>query len=643
MPRDFAFPDREARLWTAWRVPPVIASNGALVGVIFRAIARLQPYATPEQAGAEATSRARAAPDMGMAARALFGAAGPIEVSAVRELQALTADVRPAIFVLFAAVALLLMTATANVAGLQLARATTRRREMAVRAAIGAGQRRIVRQLLIENAIVGLCGGAAGLALAAALQRVLPTLLPEGFPRLDAIALNGPALSFALGVSVLASLVCGLLPAWHTRHVNLVETLSEDGIASISGASGSVATRTRATIMAGQVAIACLLLVGAALLTRSFVALVRADRGYDSANVLTARLPLPPGYPAERRAQLLETLVDRLNAVPGVTHAAYSTGLPLVSQGGNIAFNMRSPRHPSEDVEVQATLRLVSPDYFETMRLRLVEGRILSQNDTTATPPAIMVNRTFARQYLVEPSVGIRIPPQGPRAGGVTFADQDADWEVIGVFDDVRQESVNEPPQPEILVSLKQIPPASLRSFDPILIVRTADDPTTYVAALRSIVQTEAPSLALDSVMTMEDRVVTSLAQPRLYAVVLSWFGILALLIACVGLFGILSFSVAQRTREIGVRVALGAQAHDIFALVLRQAVWIVSLGLMLGLAAAFSGVRVLQAFLHGVGPHDTLTFVIVPVVVIAIAAIACVVPARRAASVDPLTALRTG
>src|SRR5580704_17126564 len=330
MPREFAFPDRETRAWTAWSVPPVMAENGMLVGVIFRAMARLRAGTTPAQAAAEATSRARSAPDLGGAARALFGAVGPIDVSAVPELQALTADARPAILVLLAAVALLLVTATANVASLQLARAMTRRREMAVRAAIGAGRRRIVRQLLIENAIVGLCGGAAGLALAAGLQQVLPLLLPAGFPRLDAVALDMRVLLFALAVSILASVACGLLPAWHTRRVNLVETLSQDGVAPIGGAMRSPMARTRALIMAGQVAIACLLLVGAALLMRSFVSLVRADRGYDPVNVLTARLPFPPDYPAERRSQQLDALLERLRVVPGVTHAAYGTALPFL-------------------------------------------------------------------------------------------------------------------------------------------------------------------------------------------------------------------------------------------------------------------------------------------------------------------------
>jgi predicted lysophospholipase L1 biosynthesis ABC-type transport system permease subunit len=206
-----------------------------------------------------------------------------------------------------------------------------------------------------------------------------------------------------------------------------------------------------------------------------------------------------------------------------------------------------------------------------------------------------------------------------------------------------RQDSLQAPLQPEIFVSLKQILPSSVRNFDPILVVRTTADPTKYVSALRSLVHEQAPMLAPDSVMTMEDRMMTSLAKPRLYAVVLGWFGMFALLVAAVGLFGVLSFSVAQRTREIGVRSALGAQAHDIVALVLHQALWIVSIGVLVGLGAAVAAVRLLSSFLYGISPHDALTFVGVPIVIVAIAAVSCLVPARRAARVDPLTALRAG
>jgi putative ABC transport system permease protein len=325
-----------------------------------------------------------------------------------------------------------------------------------------------------------------------------------------------------------------------------------------------------------------------------------------------------------------------------VTHAAYSTALPFVSNGGFAAFNMRSPRNPDVEIDVQATQRIVSPGYFSAMRLRLRAGRTLSDLDTPTTSPVVVVNRSFARQYLGDQPVGEHIPQHGTRAG-IRFYDEHAGWEVVGVVDDMRQDSVDAPLQPEIFASFKQIAPNGMRNFDPILVVRTAADPTAYVSVLRGLVHEQAPALVLDSVMTMEDRVMTSLARPRLYAVVLVGVGAFALLIAGVGVFGVLSFSVAQRTREIGVRSALGAQRHDIVALVLRQALWIVGAGVAIGVAVALAGVRLLSTFLYGISPHDALTFVAVPIVVVAVAGVACLVPASRAAKVDPLAALRAG
>jgi predicted permease len=393
--------------------------------------------------------------------------------------------------------------------------------------------------------------------------------------------------------------------------------------------------------MAGQMAVACVLLIGAGLLVRSFASLIQADRGYDPVNVLTARLPLPPDYPAERRGQLLDTFVERLKAVPGVTHAAYSTALPFVSLGGFTAFNMPSPRDPAVEVNVQAAQRMVSPDYFAAMRLRLVAGRTLAPSDTAATTPAIVVNQSFAKQFLGEHPVGTRLPKRGASAGGLRFAN-DAEWEVVGVVDDMRQDSVQAPLQPEVFALLQQLAPGAVRNFDPILVIRTASDPVAYVARLREIIRAAAPDIAVDSVMTMQDRVMASLATTRLYALAVAAFASFAALIAGVGLFGVMSFSVAQRTRELGIRSALGAGARDIVRHVLGQALWTAGLGITVGLAAAAAGVRLLSSFLYGVAQHDPATFAVVPSIMLLVAVAACLVPARRAASVDPLIALKS-
>jgi putative ABC transport system permease protein len=485
-----------------------------------------------------------------------------------------------------------------------------------------------------------MAGGVAGLGLAAALLQILPSVLPVDFPRLDAVAIDLRVLSFAVALSLATSATCGMIPAWHLRSLNMVEALAEDGVAPVGGTLRSSTARTRVLIMAGQLAGACVLLIGASLLTRSFVALMRADRGYDPVNVLTARLPLPNGFEPERRIQLLDTVIDRLRVVPGVTHAAFSTALPFVSNGGFVAFTMRSPRNPGVEMDVQATQRIVSPEYFAAMRLRLVAGRTLSAADTSASPPAIVVNHSFAKKYLGDQPIGTRIPQRGGRAG-VRFRDDRTDWEVVGVVDDMRQDSVDAALQPEIFASFTQIAPAGIRNFDPILVLRTAADPASYVPTLRALVREAAPAVALDSVMTMEDRVMTSLARPRLYVVVLVGFAAFALLIAGVGLFGVLSYSVALRTREIGVRTALGAQARDIVWLVLRQAAVIAVVGIAVGLWTSFAASRYLSTFLYGVDPHDAFSFGAVSLVLVVVTIAACIVPARRAAKVDPLQALR--
>ncbi len=641
MPSDFAFPTRDARAWTAWAVPGLRGQGGVITGSIFSAMARLRPGATLAQAAEEATARARAAPSAGMVGMALFGANGPIDVSVAVARDALIADVKPAIVVLLLAVLLLLATATANVASLQLARTTTRRRELATRAAIGAGRARLTRQLLVESALLGLAGGIAGFGVALAGHRALPSILPADFPRLDDVVMDARVMLSAGALAMVTTIVCGLLPALQAMRVNLAETLADGGGAASGIGLRSRTSRIRASIMIGQIAIACVMLVSAMLLGRSFIALLHVDRGYDPVNLLTTQIPLPQSYPVEKRLRLVESLVERLQALPGVTHAAAANSLPFLSMGGFSAFNMPSLKTPGMQVEVQALQRIVTPSYFDALRIRVVSGRALTAQDTATTRPVVVVNRSFAAAYLGEPAVGAHIP--APRGGaGFRLLDQGGSWEVVGVVDDVRQDNVDAPRQPEIFGSFRQTQLASLRPVNPVLVVRTASDPAAFAPALRRIVKDAEPTVALDSVMTMEDRVLTNLAKPRLYAVVLVAFGACAIVIAGVGLFGVLAYSVAQREREIGVRSALGARPADIVLLVVRQAGAIAAVATTLGLWLAYGAARSLSGFLFGVGPYDPVSFVVVGAVVIAVSAVACVVPARRAARVDPLRVLRS-
>jgi putative ABC transport system permease protein len=632
MPRGFAFPDAETRAWLPMPIGSVI-DQGVQRITIFGALARLKSGVSPQQAAAEATARARTAPDPGFAAVGMFGSNAPpdIEVTAARD--AMTADVRPAIVLLLAAVALLLATATANVGSLQLARATTRRREIAVRSAIGAGGARIVRQLIVESALVGLAGGAAGVALAIALHRALPSLLPADFPRTGDIAVNAPVLVFALVVSLVTSVACGLLPAIPATRLDLAGVLAEDGAASTGGAWQSRSGRLRTIIMASQIAVACLLLVGAVLLSRSFVALMHADRGYDPANILTARLDLPRRYDGARRVAFADSVVERLRATAGVVHVAAANTLPFLTIGNMTAFSMPSPTDPAIKQQVSALTRLVGPEYFQTLRLRLRQGRLLTDADTLTTRPVIVVNRTFADRYLGPAPLGARVP--------MTFGDGRPDCDVVGIVDDMRQASVTDGRTAEMFVSYRQLP-NRLVNGSLILVVRTADDPAAHVSMLRAAVREQDSTVVADSIMTLEERVMTSLAKPRLYAVLLTGFAMAALAIAGVGLFGVLSYGVAQRSREIGVRTALGAQPRDIVVLVLKHAAAVAIAGVAIGLWASFALTKYVAAFLYGVTAHDAVSFVVVAGLLIVVAAIACVVPARRAARIDPMIVLRS-
>ena len=638
MPDGFAFPDRDTEAWLPLGVARVEAGDKTIRAMIFNAVARLRPGVSPQQAASEATSRGRAAPTLAAAAVALFGSSGEIAVTAVPARDALTADVRPALFVLLAAVGLLFSTALASVLVLQGSRTISRRREMAVRMAIGARSGHLLRQWLAESAALGICGGIAGLLFAAGLHRVLPALLPPDFPRVDEVHLDSQVAMFAGALTLLAVVVCGVWPALQLRDENLVQSLAADGMGQ-GPAGGARSTRMRIAMMVAQVAIAAVLLVGTGLLARSFSTLLAADRGFDPRNVLTAHITMKPRAFASQAAGV-ERAQQRLEALPGVAHAGFGNALPFVTSGGFRGFTIPSPRDPSAKVQVQTLVRTVSPEYFEAMRLRVIAGRALNHRDTLSSRPVVVVNRTFASQYLGTSPVGTILPVAvGSRS----------EWEVVGIVDDLRQGGLSgvapaafggiaDPPQPEMFFTYRQW---TSNVSELVYVIRTSADPSTMTPALRSILREEDPSLAIDSVMTMEDRLMHSLARPRTYAILVGGFALFAVAIAAVGLFGVMSYMAAQRTREIGVRTALGAQPHDILRLVTREAVAILAGGLAIGLTIAFLLARSVAPLLYGVPVHDVPSFAAVPIVLSAVVALACAVPARRATRVSPLEALR--
>ena len=635
MPAAFAFPDRETRVWVPFFVRPVMDEDGKSRFIsLFGAVARLKPGVTALQAAHEATARARTAPDPGMTAIAVFGSRGPADIAAVPVVQAMTADVRDGILVLVAAVALLLLTATANIASVQLARSTARQRDMAVRAALGAGSGRLAGLMLTESVLIGAIGGLFGLALAIALQQALPTLLPPDFPRVADIRLDWRVFAFAFTVSLGASLAFGLLPALQARRVDLVTALAQGG-ASTAGTHGRTQTaRIRTVIMAVQVAIACVLIVGASLLMRSFRAMVAFDRGFDTANILTARVPLPDeSFTSQRRAELVDRILQRLRSMPDVVSAAMTTVLPFGSADALMGFRLPPPRGSGDEPRpVQTAVRTVTSDYFKVVGMRINEGRGFAPTDSATAPSIVVVNREFARRYLDNKALGAKLP--------LPLHDGRNEWEIVGVVDDARTRSVLEGAQPELFVCLCQLP-SGLVGADPLIAVRTRADAVRFAPSLRQAIREVDSSIALDAMLTMDQRLMGNLARPRLYAVVLAGFATFALLIAGVGLFGVLSYSVAQRAREIGVRSALGARPTDIIGLVVREGLVITVAGLTLGMIVSALLARSMSAFLFGIVPHDTATFVAVPVVLLAVAALACAMPARRASRLDPLQVLK--
>ena len=631
MPAAFVFPDRETRLWAPMSIHPAKdPKNPQATSVsLFNALGRLRPGATPEQAAAEGTAIGRAVPLEGSArivAIAIFGSDGPVEVSAPPLLDDLVAKVRPAILILFAAVLLLLATAAGNIASLQLARATGRRREMAIRTALGAGTARLVRQTLIENMLLGLLGGVAGLLLAWWLQRGVPSLLPPDFPRLDDVALDLRVQVFAIAVALTAGFGFGLLPALQAARRDVTAALTEDSLAPVGGSLRSRTARTRAAIMTAQVAMATVLLVGAALLARSFLALMQVDIGYrDPSSTLIAQLSLPDtSYTPERRLQLLTRVAERLRAQPGVTAVAWGDTTPFASGTALASFPLK--RRDGSTVQVQTGTREVSPEYFAALGQRVAEGRAFAATDNATGQPVVLVNREFERKYLDGHALGWHLPGQH------------ADQPIVGVVENAIRREVTDTPQPEIYTSALQRP---MTDSEVAVVVRSSGDPHQLASALRSAVHEQDALLPVEQVSTLEDLVSQSIETPRLYTMVLAGFAGFALLIAAVGLFGVLSQSVAQRAREIGVRSALGATARDIVLLVARQSTVIVATGIAAGFLIAFWAARLMQSLLFGVTTHDGPAFAAVAAVLLLVAAAATLIPARRAAYVDPARVLR--
>lgn len=633
---DFYFPDRDARLWTPYAVPPRSANPNEIRIAAFSAIARLAPGATPEQAAAEGTAAAvnSGAPPIlggprgpggpagprarrpggpgpgGPGGPGVPGAADPASQAAARGpvvrvdtlVNTLTSRVRPALLVLSVGVVFVLLISCANVANLFLSRGVARERELAVRAALGANRRRLLGQLLAESVALALAGGVLGLFLGWALTRLLPVAAPADFPRLDDIRVDGVVLAFAAVASIAAGLLSGSVPALRASRVDLVSALRDGAGAS----AGLRMTRLRAGLLVAEAALAVMLLIGAGLLIRSFVGLVRVDAGYTVDNVLTAQafLPVaggagpPQASPAAvaRTLDFAGTLLTRLRAVPGVSAAGAGNLAPLGGAMTIGAFDLPGAFGPDgAPVVARATEYSVTSGYAEALGLRLRGGRLLVDADRASAIRPFVVSESFVRAYLTDdrPVVGRRF--EGLAGPGTTVE----------------------------------------------LIVKTDGDPAATIPALRSLVREADPGAALDAVGPLAARVAASVGQPRFVAALLGAFAVLALVLAAIGLYGVLSYNVTRRRREIGVRLALGASRADIRWLVVGQALCVTAVGLVLGIAGAAAATRLMQELLFGVTPLDWVSFTVAPLVLLVVALVACLAPARRAAGADPAQSLR--
>jgi predicted permease len=624
-PSWFYFPDRDALLWTPYVMPST--TDGSMR--ILPAFARLASGSPVQQAAAEGTAAARTV-KRPMAAELLFGKGGPVEVRVNTLAESVTRRIRPALLVLMTAVGLVLLVACANVTNLLLARGTTRARELAVRAALGAGAGRLARQMLTESASIALLGGALGVFIAWGLTKAIPVWAPEGFPRLDDVRLDGRVLGFALFLSLVAGALAGLLPAVRASRGELSPTLRSGDNRSVG--SGE---RVRAVLLAFEAALSVVLLIGAALLVRSFVTLANVDPGYDARNVLTARIYVNgTASTPERRAQLIESLMGRLRATSSVVAAGAGNMAPLGESSfvSGFAFGTNAA---GQKVVARALQYVVTAGYAEALKLRIKDGRTITLADESSPTEAMLVNEAFARAYITDGR-----PVVGRRFTGL-LAKGNLTTEIVGVVGDVLKDGLDTKPQPEIYLALNKVEQEHGITREINLVVRTSGDLNAFASSLRSMVREIEPTAALGHVGPLSSQVADSVSEPRFSTAVLGAFALLALGIAVTGLYGVLSYNVTQRRKEIGIRAALGATRSDLVRLVVRQGLTVTLVGLGAGLLVAALAARRIQPLLFGIAPFDLPSFVAMPLILLIVASLACIIPARRAAATDPAMTLR--
>jgi putative ABC transport system permease protein len=539
-------------------------------------------------------------------------------------------DIKPALLVLLGAVGFVLLIACANVANLLLARAAVRQKEIALRLALGASRSRLTRQFLTESVLLAVLGGGVGLMFAFAGLRILTAFIPDTISQAESIGIDGKVLLFTALVAVVTGLIFGLAPAAQASNFSLNDTLKEGGR---DAAGGSKGVRLRGLLVIAEVAVSFVLLIGAGLLISSFLHLRNLDPGFRADHLLTAKIDLPElKYPdREHRIPFFDDIIRRVSALPGVQSAAIAGNLPLTYDGDSMYVGVEGIPDPPPDQQRDVIYRAIGPGYFSTMGIPLVRGRDFTEQDTTDTGYTVVVSEKMAKHFWPgQDPIGKRLKP-----GSTT---SDSPWrEVIGVVKDVRQNDFVADPKLQMYMSYRQ-----LKFLAPnALVVRTSVDPMSLAIPLRNAVWAVDKDQPVSNIRSMEEIVAAAMARQRFSTMLLGIFAALALVLAAVGIYGVMSYSVAQRTREIGIRLALGAQRTDVLKLAMGQGLRLVIIGVGIGLVAALVLTRVMAGLLFGVSATDPVTFVTISFVLLAVAMLASYVPSVRAMKVDPMVALR--
>ncbi len=610
---------KTAELWAPWVITNEMRTR---LGRFMTVAARIKPEVTFDQAKAEMNAIGARLEEQYNDFNANWG------INVVLLRTQFTGEIRPALLVLLGAVGFVLLIACANVANLLLARAAARHKEMAVRAAIGAGRWRIVRQLLTESLLLAAMGGAAGLLLALWGTDVLVSLSPKELADLQQVRISVPVLGFTLAVSMLTGIIFGMVPAFEATRFNLQESLKE-GSQNIGG--GTRSQRLRGVFVIVEIALALVLLVGAGLLVRSFWRLQSVDPGFNAKNLLTMRVSLPNRkYDSDRkRIDFFRQAVEGIRALPGVEAAGATNFLPFAGPhaGTLVEIEGRPKLPPGQGLETGSCV--TDLNYFTAMQLPLKRGRLFSEREATEMRHVVVINEAFARKNL---------PGEDPLGKRVTIymKDDNVPSEIIGIVGDNKHMGLDQEAEP-----MAYWPHAELGYSFMTLVIRTLGDAPGIASAARQVIQTIDSEQPIADVRTMESLLADSVARARFSTWLLTVFGVVALILAAVGIYGVMSYAVTQRTHEIGIRMALGAQSRDVLALVVRKGLILTVFGVGIGLAAAFALTRIMESLLYGISATDPATFAAISMLLAAFALLACMLPARRASKVDPVIALR--